>query len=437
MPEFKPFDLGNVLAQAENIKGARSQNVLREQQIDAGEALKQREAAFNPLFQQFLAGGENAPTLNELAAVDPEKTAVIQNFLSEQQALDTARNEAVREQEQREADIAVRGALFVKRSDSPKVALELGFPEFVAQLEEQGVEIGDLDDSQVLQMADGLIQQLGPVSSLSLEELGLEPEELRSTAGKQLEDRQKIAEQFGEGSEELARFDAATAKGKGFSVTLPDGTVISAGGPQELQKKTLGQTETDIVGADDAIARINAIASGFKPEFLEFGGRLGAKLSSLKAKFGKDLSGEQKQFLTEFSSFQRDAIENINLEIKRITGAQMSEKEANRIRQGFPDPGEGVFDGDDPITFQSKLRGVMRSLSLTRARRMTLLRDGINIDNLSQKARDREFGRLALPVDKTDNRGIVGVMNGRIKAVRDGGGDDEAVRKMLQEEFGR
>ncbi len=441
MPDFKPFDLGNVLSQAETIRGQRSQNVLAQQRIDAGDRLKKREAAFNPLFQEFLAGGENAPTLNELAAVDPEKTAQIQSFLTEQQEFGEAKNEIAREKQQREADENVKAALFVQRSDSPKKAVTLGFPDFIRELEEGGVDTSAWEDEDWRELAKDIVAEFGPRSSLSFEELGLEPEELRSTAGKQLEDRQRIIAEFGEGSPEVTRFDAATAKGKGFSVTLPDGTVISAGGGADLQKKTLAQAETDIVGIDDSIARIDAIAAGFKPEFLEFSGRLGAKISEIREKLGGDLSSEDQQFLTDFAAFQRDAIENINLEIKRITGAQMSEKEANRIRQGFPDPGEGIFDGDSPSVFLSKMRGVQRSLKLARARRVHLLRNGINLDALSKPAREREFNRLSLPTSDTDRSGIVGVMNRRAIEVRKSTeGDDAAksaaVARVFREEFG-
>lgn len=432
MPEFKPFDLGNVLSQAEGIKGRRASNVLAQQNIDAGEALKNRAAAFNPLFQRFLQGGENAPKLNELAAVDPEKTAQIQNFLSSQQALTQKRNEAVREQEQREADLVVRGALFVKNSEFPKKALQQGFPEFVTQLEEQGVDVDALDDASVIQLADGLIQQMGAKSSLSLKELGLEQEGLQSTAGKQLEDRQRIVDEFGEGSSELTRFDAATAKGKGFSVTLPDGTVISAGGGPDVQRKTLSAAEEQVVGIDDSLARLDAIRATFDKDFLTVGGKLAAKVTSLKAKFGiGDVSPEEKQFLIKFADFTRNAIENINLSIKFLTGAQMSEKEADRIRLGSPDPGEGIFGGDDPITFKAKLDSVDRALRLARARKTILLREGINLDTLTQEGRNRQFEATTL--DQVEKR-----INDRAKQIRkeNKGISEDDMDRMLKEEFG-
>lgn len=432
MAEFRPLDLGNVLTQAETIKGQRASNVLAQQNIDAGEALKRRAAQFNPLFQQFLQGGENAPTLNELAAVDPDKTAQIQSFLAEQQEFNQARNDIALAREQEKFQILFKEARFVARSSSPKRAAEVGFPERIKELEAAGVDLSNWDDADWREFANDVAEEVGPKTGFSLKELGLEPEGLQSTAGKQLEDRQRIVDEFGEGSSELARFDAATAKGKGFSVTLPDGTVISAGGGPDVQRKTLSAAEEQVVGIDDSLARLDAIRATFDKDFLTVGGKLAAKVTSLKAKFGiGDVSPEEKQFLTKFSDFTRNAIENINLSIKFLTGAQMSEKEADRIRLGSPDPGEGIFGGDDPITFKAKLDSVDRALRLARARKTILLREGINLDTLTQEGRNRQFEATTL--DQVEKR-----INDRAKQIRkeNKGISEDGIDRMLKEEFG-
>jgi hypothetical protein len=40
----------------------------------------------------------------------------------------------------------------------------------------------------------------------------------------------------------------------------------------------------------------------------------------------------------------------------------MSELEATRLRQSVPDPGDGIFDGNDHITFEANLDGIEREL---------------------------------------------------------------------------
>jgi hypothetical protein len=422
MADFEPFSLGNVLSQAENIRGARNVNALREQQLSAQNALTQQAAQFNPLFQQFLAGEVDA---NALASVDPERA---------QQALEfqQAQVEQQRVQEQQEADEVVRGVQLITNAASPSTLLPLAFPEFVASLEDQGIDVSTLTDEMIRdELGPQLLAQFGPQSTFSLEELGLEPDEFRSTAGKQFEDRQRLVNQFGEGSPEVTRFDASTAKG-GQRITVDPETgqvVFEQGALSPLQKKTAAQVEADIVNIDDSIARLDAISQGVDDRFLQVPGRLDALVAAGKEKFGIGITADDRRFLSDISEFKRDAIENINLEIKRITGAQMSEKEATRIRQGFPDPGEGLFDGDAPTVFRSKLAAVRRQLLATRIRRGLLLRQGINTDEMSQEDRNEEFDRL-------DIFDVQERMAAREAELLGQGLPREQILEMLRTEFG-
>jgi hypothetical protein len=56
---------------------------------------------------------------------------------------------------------------------------------------------------------------------------------------------------------------------------------------------------------------------------------------------------------------KRRAYENLNLYIQEITGAQMSQEEAKRLRRVMPDPGDGIFDGDSPVQFEANLNDAM------------------------------------------------------------------------------
>jgi hypothetical protein len=106
---------------------------------------------------------------------------------------------------------------------------------------------------------------------------------------------------------------------------------------------------------------MEAIAKEFKPEYQEVGSRLGAAWTSKKAWLGMSdqISKKDKVFLAKYAKYKRKAISNINLYIKEITGAQMSEKEADRLRLAQPDPGEKWYQGDDPITFKAKMDDVL------------------------------------------------------------------------------
>jgi len=135
-----------------------------------------------------------------------------------------------------------------------------------------------------------------------------------------------------------------------------------------MTRKNKGDIESKIVGGKEQLARMQTIVAEFKPEYLETGTRLSATWSSIKAKLGKNVSKQDAGKLTDFKKFQRKSIENINLYIKELTGAQMSEKEADRLRLAQPDPGENWWNGDDPITFKSKMDDVMKTTRASVAR---------------------------------------------------------------------
>lgn len=175
---FETFNLGTVLGQAEQIRGARTQTAARQQAIQRQNALAEREAQFNPLFRQFLAGETD---IGALAAVDPARAAEAQEFVAQ-------RNELARQEEQREADETLRSILFVEKSANPGKTVRTLFPQFVESLEGQGVDTEALTDEQWRAMGQGIKEQLGPRSSLSVEDLfGKAPAGFRRTPAGDLE----------------------------------------------------------------------------------------------------------------------------------------------------------------------------------------------------------------------------------------------------------
>jgi hypothetical protein len=189
-----------------------------------------------------------------------------------------------------------------------------------------------------------------------------------SPLGKLIEERDK----YPEGDPKRDFYSQRIAKlvqTTGMKITLPDGTIIDTNAAQgTLTKKTQGEIEEKLMAGHEQYARISEIISGFKPEYQEVGYRWGQTITGLKARLGRDISPEDAQELAGFKSYQRTAIENINLYIKEMTGAQMSEKEANRLRLAQPDPGEKWYTGDDPITFKAKADNVIKSVRAVIAR---------------------------------------------------------------------
>jgi hypothetical protein len=164
-------------------------------------------------------------------------------------------------------------------------------------------------------------------------------------------------------------------KGKGMDIQFDPETgrpiSISQGGMPgtgQATVKTKGAIEEKLLGGKEQLARMSKISEEFKPEYQQTGTRLRNAWTGIKASLGKDVSPEDAKGMTEFKKFQRKAIENINLYIKEITGAQMSEQEASRLRLAQPDPGEKWYQGDDPISFKAKMDDVIRSTRASIAR---------------------------------------------------------------------
>ena len=163
---------------------------------------------------------------------------------------------------------------------------------------------------------------------------------------------------------------ANSLKGKGLRVTTnPDGTTtIEMGGGDDMTLKTQGAIEEKLLGGQEQFNRMKAISNEFKPEFQEIGFRFQKAWTGIQARLGQDVPEKDKSSLTEFKKYQRKAIDNINLSIKEMTGAQMSEKEADRLRLAQPDPGEKWYQGDDPITFKAKQDDVLKGARAAIAR---------------------------------------------------------------------
>lgn len=136
----------------------------------------------------------------------------------------------------------------------------------------------------------------------------------------------------------------------------------------EFTRKTEGMIEEKIASGSEQLARMQQIYNEYKPEYQQLATRFKTALTGAVAFLGGEVDEADKQLLVEFKAFQRKAIENINLYIKELTGAQMSEKEADRLRLAQPDPGERWWKGDDPITFKSKMDDVLRTTRAAVAR---------------------------------------------------------------------
>lgn len=152
-------------------------------------------------------------------------------------------------------------------------------------------------------------------------------------------------------------------------------------GPMLPGKAGANKVDEDLLGVTRGLMQLDQIQSQFKPEFQQYMDKAGFVALSVKEKAGFKLTNKQQKDLTEFAAYRRNAVNSLNEYIKQITGAAMSEPEARRILSGMPKPGDGIFDGDSPTEFKSKLDDAMQKTKMAVARLAYIKRNGMSLED--------------------------------------------------------
>lgn len=209
-------------------------------------------------------------------------------------------------------------------------------------------------------------------------------------------------------------------------------TILQNQKAQNFQKPAQNKLETNILNSEEGYARLQSIRKQFKPEYQQFMGKGKAAWYSLKDKFG-GLSSEEKGYLRDFSQYRQSAAQNLNLYIKEITGAQMSEAEAQRLSKGVPVAGNGIFDGDSPTEFRAKADQTMQDLALARMRYHYLKNQGWRGTVMSPEDIAAAAKKGRLPITLPQMRGI---FNNRVRDLQKSGIDRRQSIAQAKQEFG-
>ena len=348
---FNVVDVPAIQEQAQRLKSQRTQNKLQEFQLQQAQGEAQRQGQMRDVGPGLGAEAGLGPKAQEALGIDP-------SMLGELLKIPKDKRDQVKAATERLGNLlqAVETAPPVQR------------PNVYAMVRQQYAASG-ADMTNVPETYDPAWVQ----TKLA------EAERFMAVLDQAPEPQYSGAPQFDENVGKYYQINPKTGKREyvaspsGMDIEVgPDGTIIrtgiSRGGKDDTQRKTKGTIEGKLMANANNLARLDTIRRKYKRKFLEWGPRITARLLSWKSKFGKKLSSEENKFIQEISGFTRDAIENINLYIKEITGAQMSNPEAGRIRLAQPDPGEGVFGGDAPEVFEAKLESAYASVKRAQAR---------------------------------------------------------------------
>jgi len=135
-------------------------------------------------------------------------------------------------------------------------------------------------------------------------------------------------------------------------------------GGVELTKQSKNDVQTALLQTTDRKRRLNRIIDSFNPEFLTAQGKIKSGTLSFLEKWGmKDLSPEEIEYQEQYTNFMKDSYAEMNQYIKDITGAALSEFEAERIRKAIPDP-----EKDSPTVFKRGMERAYEELQIAEAR---------------------------------------------------------------------
>lgn len=218
-------------------------------------------------------------------------------------------------------------------------------------------------------------------------------------------------------------------KGKGLSVTLPDGTVVEMGGdgsgvsPGELSKPTVNNLQETLVSSSNRLDRLNQLISSYRPEFLRAKGLLKAGTAEVKDFLGMDVSEEGKQFLRGYSEFKASASQEFSATLKELSGTAASEGEVARVIKGVPS------DRDrSPEVFEAKARATTKFVTRAIMRANWALKNGIGVNSVNELSK-------RMPLE-----GIDGVYESRANQIwQELGGTPETKQQAIQQantEFG-
>ena len=184
--------------------------------------------------------------------------------------------------------------------------------------------------------------------------------------------------------EERKKYIIADLQGQTITIGTDGSVTIGKNiGSSGMEKKTTGNLEQQIINSSLNFEAFKDIAKAYKPEFSQLPTKTKVWWTKIKDGLGDwnlfgDISEEDKQLVREYTAWEQKSYEAVNKYIKSITGAQMSEKEAERIMKGFAD----VRDLS-PEQYMTKLEGILDNAQKSVIRNNLILMSGLDVPTIT------------------------------------------------------
>lgn len=391
----KSIELGTSLAQsASSLPADRRETfisatagTLREGGDEIGASLFER-LAHKPEYQVAIGGLEETQIGKQLMAQDPTGNALIQWSMTDQGA-------ATMDQiaDQKIAPKAFEKVQGISQSLDKLARNGQIDKELLSRVQADG----KISVPEIQQLANSMPE--GHPLKLSAEELSV------ATAGRNLETLRTVgislAEDFEPKEQALqAKDNIVDAEGNfvgigimdpksGMKVQTENGlrplkkgerSVDTSGSLADtgLTKKSLSTLQDKLISTQATSDSISRSIEKFDSKFLTFGGKAKMGALAMADSAGIPLSDDMKAELGEFTSFKSNSLGMLNEYIKSITGAAMTNAEAERLRKTMPDP-----ENDSPTEFMSKLENVYDQTLVARQRASYMLENGLTLEQTS------------------------------------------------------
>lgn len=145
----------------------------------------------------------------------------------------------------------------------------------------------------------------------------------------------------------------------------------------ELTKSMQTTVQKELLETQGTLGQLDIIENEYRDAYMTIPGR--AAIAGIQFVGGKMFPGIfpdgswPRELVDGYNQWATTSYAALNKYIHDITGAQLSEFEAKRIRKAFPDPGDTVFDTTGAYKYQSAMKAVLMDLRRANARRQYVL----------------------------------------------------------------
>ena len=130
-------------------------------------------------------------------------------------------------------------------------------------------------------------------------------------------------------------------------------TVVNVTNQPDIEKSTKAQLEKKLIQSRESLGRMDQIVAEFDPIYLTIGDKVETAVLGWQEKVGMTLDPAQKKALAARATFFQKTYDSVNRTIRDMTGAQMNEHEAGRLKKGMPN------QDDSPTEFMAKMQSVI------------------------------------------------------------------------------